>query len=367
MEQFEDWDVEVTAVPYPNASQHEPLLPAKRPESLPDHTAASSSAQTSVVACESPPAAMPKNAVRQKHLLKNRMAQTNAKVTIGNLHSSHSAIQQKQEMGLEVQTAGQNSKQEVDREVLKTTLPKIPRLSSFKNPESTGAWSMTEFVEDYDCFIKEGVEREVEIIRCYRGPGEQQQHPETDDLDWKGIESVTNAETTADMLTGESDSDSRSYRFASSTYGQEDQPYIRASSDTQQRDVGVLTTDQRHQQLIHDSESKHFQDTPLVPKKKMKQKMKERRQSCYPQTIKSSKKEIVGDASQAKHTASFRDKSCNYNEYWRAYYRTWQGYYAAASQSYWQMYHRPVNWLTAYHANAVYFEELLRSDCGGGE
>ncbi|XP_060133130.1 probable ATP-dependent RNA helicase DDX20 [Zootoca vivipara] len=355
MEQFEGWDVEVTAVPYPNASLNASLLPAKRPEGTMQHTTVSTSAP---VVCENSVAAKPKQALKQK--LKMRTEDTKPKTT-RKQQSSHSITQQKRQIEPCLQTAEKHN-EEMDRETLKSMLPKIPCLSSFKNQQSTSTWSMAEFIEDYEYFIKEGSEREVEIVRSYTGPGEQHQHPESD-TNRICIETESSLHAAkARVLTGDSDSDSSSCSSGSSTSSWEDQSYSKASSNTQQRDNGVLTSDQKCvSQFSGVPEPPQFQTSPQLQKIK-EQNIKQSNQSRFRCTTKPSKNENVKSVSEVKPTPFPVCEDQSYEEYWRAYYRAWRDHYAEASRSYYQMYQRPSNFLTAYHANAIYFEELLRGN-----
>ncbi|KAH0618929.1 hypothetical protein JD844_018480 [Phrynosoma platyrhinos] len=359
MEQFESWDVEVTAVPYPNASLYASSLPTKRLEVAVQHKTVSPKPQASHVACKNAPAAELKQVFRQKQLLKSTVEHNEAALT-GNLQSSRRVSQQKLQMEPDLPTAGQ-SNSVADRKTLQNMLPKIPCLSSFKNCQFTNSWSMAEFVEDYEYFIKEGLEREVEIVKSYTGPGERLTHVENDTFNSKGMESSINVATTVGEWTGESDSDSSSCSSGSSAYGQEEQSYVNGSSDTLHRD-SVLSTNQtiqRNTQELSTPEPKEFQETPLI-QKKMKQSVKQskqKRQSHFAPIAKPGKKDILENARHDK-----RLENQNSDEYWRAYYRAWRNYYTEASRSYYQMYRRPVNMLTAYHANAVYFEELLKCD-----
>nr|XP_056700229.1 probable ATP-dependent RNA helicase DDX20 [Euleptes europaea] len=357
MEQFEDRDVEVTAVSYPNASLQS-TLPVKQPEGPMQHMAVGSSSQksSSVTACENLPAAKPKQALKQKKAPKSRAEHSNTKRTITDQQSFHCTTEPKCHPKLVVETGGQQNKQEEDKEALRNLLPKIPCLSSYKTDQSTNTWSMAKFVEDYEYFIKEGLEKEVEIVRSYTGPGEH--HSRNDALDWKGMEPSTCAVTTADTWTGESDSDSSSYSSGSLTYSSEDQSHSKASSDTQKGEDGELSTDQtfpRHSQPFRGApERKEIPEPPLL--QKSKQNVNQNRQSCYPPAANPSKKGAVKGAPQCKPDPSFLRENQSYEEYWKAYYQAYRDYYATASYSYDRMY----NWLTAYRANAVYVEELLR-------
>lgn len=356
MEQSEDWDVEVTAVPYPNASLHA-ALPAQQPEETVQHTAGgSSSKQSSVTAGERLSAPKPKQALKQKQLLKSRAEQSNTKRTIKDQQSSQCSAELKWPLKPGVQTGGQQNEEEVNKEALRNKLPKIPCLSSYKTHQSTSAWSMAKFVEDYEYFIKEGLEKEVEIIRSYTDPGEQ--HSGNNALDWKGMEPSTCASMPTDE---ESESDSSSNTSGSLAYSSDDQSHIKASSDTQEGDDVELSTDRTSER-----HSQHFTgvlEPKEIPKPSLLQKIKhnvqqskQSRQYCYPSAAKPSKKGGMKGAPKHKPDPPFICETQSYKEYWKAYYRAYRDYYSTASYSYNCMY----NWLTAYRAHAVYIEEMLR-------
>lgn len=359
MEQSEGWEVEVTAVPYPNASFH-PALPVKQPEGTVQHTAGGSSAKgPSVIACGNLPAPKPKQALKQKQLLKSRAEPSNTKRTIKDQQSSQCAGDTKWQLKPGVQTSGQQNKQEVDKEALRRQLPKIPCLSSYKAHPSSNTWSMAKFVEDYERFIKEGLEKDVEIIRSYTGPGEQ--HSGNNALDCKGMEPSTSPAGTADAWTGESDSDCSTYSSGSLAYSSDDQSHIKASSDTQKGEDGELSPDQtvqRHsQQFTGVPEPKAIPEPPLLQKVKQNVKQsKHSRQSCYPPAAKPSKRGGMKGVPQCKPDPPFLYETQSYEEYWKAYYQAYQDYYSTASYSYNCM----SNWLAAYRAHAIYIEELMR-------
>ncbi|XP_007437902.2 probable ATP-dependent RNA helicase DDX20, partial [Python bivittatus] len=348
LEHFKGGDVEVTAVPYPNASLHTSLLPAKRPEGTVQHPTISASTQ--IIVRENSPAAKPKQGLKQKKLLKNRVE--HAKTMIN--RNTHDNIPlQKHQVETDCETAVHNN-EEVDKESLKNMLPKIPCLSSFKNQDSVCTWSMVEFIDDYEYFIKEGLERDVEIIRTYVNPRNQNKH--LNSLDLVGMESSKYVATSTGTLTGESDNDSSSCSSESSMCSQENQSCIKASSDVQERDNSILSTDQiLHQQFSAALKQKQFQEAFLV-QKKMKENVKQNKlnsRNHYSHTIHPFKTE----------RAPFPHyENLSPEEYWRGYYRAWQRHYTEASYLYYQRYQRPLNTLTAYHANAIYLEELLKRD-----
>lgn len=354
LEHFEGGHVEVTAVPYPNASPHTCLLPTKRPEGT--RQAPTISASTDMIVCDNSPVAKPKQVFKQKKLLKNRTEHT--KTTMNrNKHDNIPLEKHQVESDSEIPT---HINEQVDKESLKNMLPKIPCLSSFKNQDSVCLWSMVDFIEDYEYFIKEGLERDVEIIRTYVNP--RNQDKQLDSLDSVGMESSKYVEATTGTLAVESDDNDSSCSSESSICSQENQSCIKTSSDMQQRDNSILSTDQTHPQQFSPV-LKQKQDTFLV-QKKMKGNVKQSKQIKHDHyhSIHPIKTEFTEEASQSKSAPFPHNENLSPDEYWRGYYRAWRKHYIEASRLYYQKYQRPLNMLTAYHANAIYLEELLKKD-----
>lgn len=354
LEHFEGGHVEVTAVPYPNASPHTGLLPTKRPEET--RQPPTISASTEMIVSDNCPVAKPKQVLKQKKLLKNRTE--HAKTTVN--RNKHDNIPlEKHQVKSDCETAVHNNEQ-VDKESLKNMLPKIPCLSSFKNQDSVCLWSMVDFIEDYEYFIKEGLERDVEIIRTYVNP--RKQNKQLDSSDLVGMESSKYMEATTGTLAGESDDDSISGSSESSICSQENQSCIKTSSDMQQTDNSILSNDQIHPQQFSPA-LKQKQDTFLV-QKKLKGNVKQSKQikRDHYHSIHPKKTELTEEASQSKSAPLPHNENLTPDEYWRGYYRAWRKHYIEASRLYYQKYHRPLNMLTAYHANAIYLEELLKKD-----
>ncbi|KAG8132008.1 hypothetical protein E2320_009899 [Naja naja] len=351
LEHFEGGHVEVTAVAYPNASPHTCLLPTKRPEGTSQPPTISAS--TEIIVSDNSPVAKPKQVFKQKKLLKNRTE--HAKKTMN--RNKHDNIPlEKHQVESDCETAVHNNEQ-VDKESLKNMLPKIPCLSSFKNQDSVCIWSMVDFIEDYEYFIKEGLERDVEIIRTYVNP--RNQDKQLDSLDLVGTESSKYVEATIGILAGESD-DSSSCSSESSICSQENQSCIKTSSDMQQRENSILSTDQIHPQQFSPA-LKQKQETILVQKKMKGNVSKQIKRDQY-HSIHPIKTELTEEASQSKSAPFPHNENLSPDEYWRGYYRAWRKHYIEASRLYYQKYQRPLNMLTAYHANAIYLEELLKKD-----
>uniref|UniRef100_K7F730 Probable ATP-dependent RNA helicase DDX20 n=1 Tax=Pelodiscus sinensis TaxID=13735 RepID=K7F730_PELSI len=375
MKHFADWDVEVTAVAHADASVDTPTLTHKSPEESEQHTSINRCAQIPPCdpAGEKSSTSKPRRVSKHKQLLKGYRDHANAEKISKSPKTFNLSTQQTHQMATTCKTTEQHIDQHVDKETLKNTLPKIPCLSSFKNQQPALPWSFTEFVDDYEYFIKEGLEKRVEIIRSYTGPGEQYQHPKNGTFEKKGMEETM--QSVADSLSFEdTDSDSNSYRSgASSPCRGENKSFCEASSDTQERGSDELNMDQaaqnysqsissslspmEHQQIPQTQ--KHSQ----VEKKVVKQTSKRCKKSRHQRSARPPKREAQADYSHSPPVGSvpaFPYETQAYEEYWKSYYQMWQGYYA--SHSYNRRCHWPFNWMTAYQTNSVYLQELLKSD-----
>ncbi|NXQ14549.1 DDX20 helicase, partial [Peucedramus taeniatus] len=251
---------------------------------------------------------------------------------------------------------GQHSTQAPDEEALKKNLPKIPCLSSFKN-QLTDPWSFSDFVEDYDYFIKEGSEREVEILRSYSGPGEQRGLPRNGDVEWEEMEH--HPETAADRAVSADSDGSESSRDSFSSRA--NLSCSEAFSDTQ--NPGAVPPARRGwpgscptPEKSHPREPPHTPRQNEVKKKVLKQNAKHkkspRHQFPSPGRSRSEEEQSCSSWDEAPH------EGWSSEHYWRCYYDAWQSYYAAMShysRSYWQF-----SCISAYHINSVYLQELLR-------
>lgn len=261
--------------------------------------------------------------------------------------------------------------QQPGTEALPVSLPQIPCLSSFKtHPPCT--LTFAELVEDYEHYVREGLEKPVEIIRHYTGPGEQTVNPQN------GFVRSTIADERAQVLasssqSGDSESDSDSYSSRTSSQSKGNKSYVEVSSDTQLKDSESIPVD-AHLTL---EEPRNGSDAPnpVAYQEPAEAQMKARHKEGASQKAKQSRRnpprrssyrqqsESQGDAWQDGRRAmqpSFSDTYQDYEEYWRAYYRAWQEYYAAASQSYYWNAQRHPSCMAAYHMNTVYLQEMMR-------
>ncbi|NXC62273.1 DDX20 helicase, partial [Aleadryas rufinucha] len=248
---------------------------------------------------------------------------------------------------------GQHSPQAPDEEALKKNLPKIPCLSSFKK-QLSNPWSFSDFVEDYEYFIKEGSEREVEIVRSYSGPGEQRELPRNGDVEWEEMEHHTETAANGDVCADTGGSDSS----RDSLGGGANNSCPEALSDTQdpnpvpaQGPAGFCPAPEKPRERSHiprQSEGKK-----KVLKQNAKHKKRHNHQFSSPSTRR---------AEEEQSCSSWGDgapyEGWSHEDYWKCYYDAWQSYYTA--MSHYSRSYRQFSWMNAYQVNSVYLQELLK-------
>ncbi|NXB82133.1 DDX20 helicase, partial [Donacobius atricapilla] len=249
---------------------------------------------------------------------------------------------------------GQHSTQAPDEEALKKNLPKIPCLSSFKN-HLTNPWSFSDFVEDYDYFIKEGSEREVEILRSYSGPGERRELPRNGDVEWEGMEHHPEPAASGDLSADSDGSGSSrdSFKSRASNSCSEafpDTQHPKAEPTARQGPAALCPTPEKPREQSHVPRQNEVKKKALKQNAQRKKSQKHR----FPSP--------AGSRSGEERSCSPWDEAppegCSYEHYWRCYYEAWQSYYAAVShysRSFWHF-----SCMNAYHVNAVYLQELLK-------
>lgn len=272
-----------------------------------------------------------------------------------------------------VEDPSSSSQQQAKEEASPGTLPKIPCLSSFKVHQPC-TLSFAELVEDYEHYIKEGLEKPVEIIRHYTGPGAQTVNPQN------GFVRNRVSEDRAQILasssqSGDSESESDSCSSRTSSQSKGNKSYLEGSSDAQLKDSestpggGPLSLEQVLNRVDIPTQVE-YQESPETQ-------MKARHKEGANQRSKQSRRNLPRRSSYRAQTepqeeawydcyretnTSFSDTYQDYEEYWRAYYRAWQEYYAAASHSYYWNAQRHPSWMAAYHMNTVYLQEMMRSN-----
>lgn len=243
---------------------------------------------------------------------------------------------------------GQHSTQAPDEETLKKNLPKIPCLPSFKN-QLTSPWSFSDFVEDYDYFIKEGSEREVEILRSYSGPGEL---PRNGDVEWEEMEPDPETAARAESADSDgSDSSRDSFHTSNSCLGAfADTQEPRAVPTAQQGPAAFCPTPQKPQERSHVPRQSEVKKK--VQKQNAKHKKSQKHQFCSAARSRAEEEQSCSSWEEAPH------EGWSSEEYWRCYYHAWQSYYSAMSHHSWSQWQ--LSCMNAYHINSVYLQELLR-------
>lgn len=283
----------------------------------------------------------------------------------------HLEEQMKNSAQIPVETS--TSSQQQVKEGLPVSLPKIPCLSSFKIHQPC-TLTFAALVEDYEHYIKEGLEKPVEIIRHYTGPGDQTVNPQN------GFVRNRVAEKRVQILasssqSGDSESDSDSYSSRTSSQSKGNKSHLEGSSDIQLKESESAPVDgqislEQHLNGNEASNPEEYQESPEIQ-------IKASHKEGSNQRAKQSRRNLPRHSSYRLHTEpqeddwydcrreahlNFSDTYQDYAEYWRAYYRAWQEYYAAASQSYYWNAQRHPSWMAAYHMNTVYLQEMMRGN-----
>ncbi|KFO76804.1 putative ATP-dependent RNA helicase DDX20, partial [Cuculus canorus] len=293
----------------------------------------------------------PKKTLKQKKIKKSTNSVNTGKSS-RNTQTSSCQMEQRNRVKTVSRTDGQHNTLPPHEEALKNNLPRIPCLSSFKNQPSK-AWNFSELVEDYDYFIKEGLEREVEILRSYSGPGEQCELPRNGGVEWKEAECNTEA-IAKDVSSGDSDG---LYSSRASSDNRENNSYLEAFSDTQERDT-VVTMHQGRCTPEKPQEPSRVPKQNQAEKKAPKQKTKQKK-SHHDQIPTLSTRKTWEDCSSSSWDDGVPCENWSYKNYWKSYYEAWQNYYAPVSH--YRKGFRLWSWANAYHANTIYLQELLKS------
>ncbi|KAM5180935.1 putative ATP-dependent RNA helicase DDX20 isoform 1-T3 [Mantella aurantiaca] len=271
------------------------------------------------------------------------------------------------------------------QDVLENSLPKIPSLSSFKRPVVCTS-SFAELVEDYERFIKEGLEKHVEVIRVYTGSGshintETAERPEKESnavlSDTASTPEIQDFSVNSDERTESSLSSSLSESGSDGEESAHSQGNLRSmelssscpdifTERTDGADVGQLNVKQFNRSLEEMQQSSLVTakahcpvEEPVFrnvikPKKHGKKVTHvSRRELCQ---------EIRDDMYQLdyRNPSGFPYGSMSYADYWRSYYQAWQTYHSAISSSYYRKLYKCSNWMSAYHMHSVYLHEMLK-------
>ncbi|PNI27378.1 DDX20 isoform 1 [Pan troglodytes] len=379
MEECVDWDVEVKAAVHTYGIASVPNQPLKKQiqkiertlqiqKAHGDHMASSRNNSVSGLSVKS------KNNTKQKLPVKSHsecgiIEKATSPKELGCDRQSEEQMKNSVQTPVENSTNGQHQV----KEALPVSLPQIPCLSSFKIHQPY-TLTFAELVEDYEHYIKEGLEKPVEIIRHYTGPGDQTVNPQNGFVRNKVTEQRVPVLASSSQ-SGDSESDSDSYSSRTSSQSKGNKSYLEGSSDNQLKDSESTPVDDRIplEQPPNGSDTPNpekYQESPGI---QMKTRLKEgasqrakqsrrnlpRRSPFRLQT--EAQEDDWYDCHRETHL-SFSDTYQDYEEYWRAYYRAWQEYYAAASHSYYWNAQRHPSWMAAYHMNTIYLQEMMHSN-----
>ncbi|EQB78169.1 putative ATP-dependent RNA helicase DDX20 [Camelus ferus] len=380
MEECLDWDVEVEAAMHTYGLASIPPQPLNKQiqkiertfetqKAYSNHVASSRNTSVSALSVKS------KNNTKQKLPVKSHSE-------CGIVEKAMSpkelgcAIQLEEQMKNSVQISVENSADNQHQvKEASVSLPTIPCLSSFKI-RLPCPLTFAELVEDYEYFVKEGLEKPVEIIRHYTGPGDQTVNPQN------GFVRNRITEERAQILasssqSGDSESDSGSYSSRTSSQSKGNKSHVEGSSDTQLKDSEPLPVDGQIslEQPLNEGDTPNLVEYQESPEIQIKARHKEG--ANHNQRVKQSRRNLPRRSSYRPQTEpqedgwydcrgeahpSFSNTYQDYEEYWRAYYRAWQEYYAAASQSYYWNAQRHPGWVAAYHMNTIYLQEMMRGN-----
>ncbi|NXC91056.1 DDX20 helicase, partial [Cercotrichas coryphoeus] len=353
MEQFEDGEVEVKpAIPMgPEVNCDTECPKAEQPVLQPVQNGFSDIAQPpSDPPRDNSSVERPKKTPKQKQVKKCTNA-ANVEKNSRAPQSSSCHTEQRNPVKPISRMDGQHSTQAPDEEALKKNLPKIPCLSSFKN-QLTNAWSFSDFVEDYDYFIKEGSEREVEVLRSYSGPGEQGELPRNGDVEWEEMEQQPEPAAAGDVSADSDGSDSSRASFSSRANSSEgfsdtQAPGAEPTARQGRHPAGSCPTPERPREPSHTPRQNE------VKKKVLKQNAKHKKKHS-PQFSSPARSRTEEEQS----CSSWGDAPCqgwSPEHCWRCYCHAWQSYCTALAQysrSYWHF--------SQCHRSSVYLQELLK-------
>ncbi|XP_069801614.1 probable ATP-dependent RNA helicase DDX20 [Dendropsophus ebraccatus] len=260
------------------------------------------------------------------------------------------------------------------------SLPKIPSLSSFKRPVVCTS-SFAELVEDYEQFIKEGLEKHVEVIRVYTDSGSHAERLASESLDKEdsSIDMPSDAVDTSEPCNLSVNSSDGSYSSSSSLSESEDTSeesrHSQEKLETKEGlnsypDLPAERTDGVHvcQSNVDDYPAPSAslvkadcyvgKDVMVSNPKKLRKREKK--------VTKLSRRELCQEGQDDMYQLDYMNAGAfpygtmSYADYWRSYYQAWQNYHSAVSGSYYRNVYKCSNWMSAYHMHSVYLHEMLK-------
>ncbi|NXJ68088.1 DDX20 helicase, partial [Rostratula benghalensis] len=355
MDQFEDGEVEVKPVVHTGASVNSDTVCLRAEEPAPQpvqNTSSEVPRPFSNLPGDNSSVERPKKAPKQKQIKCQKSA--NTEKGSRNPQTSSCRMERRNQVPAVSRMDGQCNTQAPDEEASKNNLPKIPCLSSFKTQQNN-PWSFSEFVEDYEYFIKEGLERDVEIVRSYSCPGEECELPRNGGVEWQEVGCATQPKG---GVSGDSDG---SYSSRASSNSRENNSCSEVLSETPEKSA-VPTTHQGRASFSSTPEKPR--ELSQVPKQKPVKKKAPKQNSKQKQSHKHQFPSPSSRKTEAEDSCSSWDdgvpcESWSYGNYWQCYYQAWQGYCAA--MAHYRRSYRHFHWMNTYRANSVYLQELLKS------
>uniref|UniRef100_H3BGM6 Probable ATP-dependent RNA helicase DDX20 n=1 Tax=Latimeria chalumnae TaxID=7897 RepID=H3BGM6_LATCH len=396
MEELPCWDAEITMVPNPNLAATEPSVTKTATYSRLELQ--SNDSVTHKVKNKMPEL---KNTVKQKHSIKHeKLTKKETKRNkVMNLFDSSPESKQKNLSSL----AGKHSNnpqpqqsiiqeniiaQTKDQKAQKDLLPKISPLPSFKTKMSVlKPYSFNELVKDYEHFVKEGLEKPVEIVRQYTISSKVAKQEPAEEVVSRENESSVYSDQ--DRSTGrnysysdsDSESDSRLSSSGASVYStgskkslsegfcnmenEEEQQTMDTSNPVgkcSSTENHSYSNDGYHSYFFSTTSSKsHKADKAPSPKRNPETQQNQKRKSrAFSQSKKGNNTVIDSEHNSSEFNSLSEDHL--HSDYWKAYFQAWHSYYASMRNPYYENYWRRSNWMTAYQMNTVYMQELLKKE-----
>nr|XP_033775181.1 probable ATP-dependent RNA helicase DDX20 [Geotrypetes seraphini] len=402
MEEYLDWDVEVTTLKPTGDSLNahvSPLQTTEAPAQAAEMPVIELTSQTCSIGpseTSSRPAKIKvKKPVKQRHSSVENPSFLVKEGTTGNRKGPGCDTKQRA-MSEKADTISRGLLE--DKAMSESTRPKIPCLSSFKRQLDWEA-SFFDLAEDYEHFIQEGLDKHVEIIRVYTGPAERIEHQSSREAGVNRSEESVLSDHSSSLgnrmlhaLSG-SDRDSSSASFSSdseenrscsaegftsarkgvqkrptcvTSSGDDSLPAASASNapmaDADRTNIGNLHPTVKEEHVDNRPNEKHH----LTQEKPVKQNAKRTRKSQINQALsplakshnRGKREEDLDRCSENQEQLPFGSQS--YEEYWKSYYQAWHNYYAVSSNPYYRNFYKRSSWVTAYQMHSVYLRELLK-------
>lgn len=375
MEECLDWDVEVKAAVHTNGLANVPSQPLRKQMQKIERTSQTQKAHGNHMAsCRN--TSVSTLSVRSKNTAKQKLP-VKSHSECGILEKAESPkasgralpLEEQEQHSAESPAEGASS-QPPAREDAPAALPQIPCLSAFKTHPPC-ALTFAELLEDYEHYLKEGLEKPMEIIRHYTGPGDPAGSPHNGFVR-SGIAEERARALASSSQSGDSESDSGSYSSRTSSQSKGNKSFVEGSSDIPLRDTASTpAADHPYSEPPLDGsdtpslgECRESPEAQATARQKggagprAKQSRRSPRRSSHRPQAEPQEDEWSGRQRDAQ--AGFPGTYQDYEESWRAYYRAWHEYYSAAAQSYYWNAQRHPGWMAAYHMNTIYLQEMMR-------